>query len=137
MSFNEEEKAYLRSQPLARLATVSADGQPDVTPVGFDFDGSNFYVGGLDLKSTRKYRNVIGGNEKVALVVDDIVTTEPWTPRFLRVYGEASLVTRDTGSGSGEYLQVVPALSWSWNLEGRPFGDGAGQFKPRRVVHRS
>jgi len=77
---------------------------------------------------------VSGGNEKVALVVDDIVTTQPWTPRFLRVYGEASLVTRDTDSGPVEYLQIVPTVSWSWNLDGKPFG--SGDFKPRRVVHR-
>ena len=36
MSFTDEELAYIRSQPLARVATVSSDGQPDVVPVGFD-----------------------------------------------------------------------------------------------------
>jgi pyridoxamine 5'-phosphate oxidase family protein len=30
MAFTDEELEYLRSQPLARLATVAADGQPDV-----------------------------------------------------------------------------------------------------------
>jgi Pyridoxamine 5'-phosphate oxidase len=30
MAFSDEEVAYLRSQPLARLATVNKDGQPDV-----------------------------------------------------------------------------------------------------------
>jgi len=34
MSFTEEEIAYLRTQRLARIATVSADGQPDAMPVG-------------------------------------------------------------------------------------------------------
>ena len=46
MAFTEDEVAYLKSQPLARLATVDADGQPDVVPVGFEFDGTYFYVGG-------------------------------------------------------------------------------------------
>jgi pyridoxamine 5'-phosphate oxidase family protein len=32
MSFTEEEIAYIRSQPLARLSTVDAEGQPEVTP---------------------------------------------------------------------------------------------------------
>lgn len=41
----EEETNYLRSQRLARLATVSSKGQPDVSPVGFEFDGKNFYAG--------------------------------------------------------------------------------------------
>jgi pyridoxamine 5'-phosphate oxidase family protein len=42
MSFSDEEVAYLRSQRLARLATVAPDGQPDVVPVGFEFDGRSF-----------------------------------------------------------------------------------------------
>jgi pyridoxamine 5'-phosphate oxidase family protein len=45
MSFTAEELAYLRSQGLARLATVSADGQPDVVPVAFELDGSELWVG--------------------------------------------------------------------------------------------
>jgi len=44
MSFSEEEISYLRSQRLARVATVSADGQPDVVPVGFEFDGTHVYI---------------------------------------------------------------------------------------------
>jgi pyridoxamine 5'-phosphate oxidase family protein len=65
VSFTEEEIAYLRSQRLARIATVAADGQPDAVPVGFEFDGTYFYVGGLDLVKTRKFRNVRAGNTKV------------------------------------------------------------------------
>ena len=60
MSFSEEEKAYLLSQSLARVATVSRDGHPDMVPVGFEFNGSDLYVGELDLLSTRKYGNVVG-----------------------------------------------------------------------------
>jgi pyridoxamine 5'-phosphate oxidase family protein len=133
VSFNEEEKAYLASQGLARLATVSANGQPDAAPVGFEFDGRDFYIAGVDLPSTRKYHNVAGGNTKVALVVDDLVSTEPFVPRFLRVYGTASIVTRDGRSGRREYLRVTPTVSWSWNLQGRP--RNGGEFRPRRVVH--
>lgn len=42
MAFPTEEIAYLRSQPLARLATHSPEGQPDVVPVAFEFDGEFF-----------------------------------------------------------------------------------------------
>ncbi|PZG13954.1 pyridoxamine 5'-phosphate oxidase family protein [Nonomuraea aridisoli] len=35
MTFTDEEIAYLRSQPLARLATLSPGGQPDVVPVAY------------------------------------------------------------------------------------------------------
>jgi len=48
MSFTEEEIAYLGTQRLARIATVSDDGQPDVMPVGYQFDGKYFYVGGMN-----------------------------------------------------------------------------------------
>jgi pyridoxamine 5'-phosphate oxidase family protein len=64
MSFTGEEVAYLRSQRLARIATVSADGQPDVVPVGYEFDGTHFYVGGLDPAKTRKFRNVQAGTPR-------------------------------------------------------------------------
>lgn len=50
--------SILRSQPLARLATVSVDLQPDAVPVGFEFDGQYFYVGGHNVAVTRKYQNV-------------------------------------------------------------------------------
>jgi pyridoxamine 5'-phosphate oxidase family protein len=36
--FSDKEIAYLQSQRLARIATVSKERQPDVAPVGFDFD---------------------------------------------------------------------------------------------------
>jgi pyridoxamine 5'-phosphate oxidase family protein len=136
MSFTEEEIAYLRSQPIARFATVDADGQPDVVPVGFEFDGTHFYVGGLDPEKTRKFRNVVAGNEKVALVVDDLVSTDPWTPRFFRAYGTAEAITREGRFGPATYLRITPTVSWSWNLGGLPFDESEGQtFGPRRAVH--
>ena len=101
MAFTEDEVAYLKSQPLARLATVDADGQPDAVPVGFEFDGTYFYVGGRDPERTRKFLNVKAGQAKVALVVDDLVSTDPWTPRFLRVYGTAELTERPGRFGEG------------------------------------
>jgi pyridoxamine 5'-phosphate oxidase family protein len=135
VSFTPEEIAYLQSQRLARIATVAADGQPDAAPVGFEFDGSHFYVGGIDPKRTRKFRNVEAGNVKVALVVDDLVSTDPWTPRFMRVYGTAELIERPGQFGPGSYLRITPTISWSWNLDGRPFGDGRGDLTPHRTVH--
>jgi len=65
MAFTEEEAAYLKSQPLARIATIGADEQPDVAPVGFEFDGTYFYVGGRAPEKTRKYLNVQAGHAKL------------------------------------------------------------------------
>ena len=136
MAFTEEEAAYLQSQPLARIATVGPDGQPDVTPVGFEFDGTYLYVGGHAPERTRKFLNVEaapGSQAKVALVVDDLVSTDPWTPRGLRVYGTAELMQREGMFGPGAYMRITPELSWSWNLAGQAYGSGSG---PRRTVHR-
>ena len=124
MAFTEEEAAYLRSQPLARIATVGPDGQPDVAPVGFEFDGTYLYVGGRAPERTRKFLNVKAGQAKVALVVDDLVSTDPWTPRGLRVYGTAELIERSGMFGPGAYMRITPEISWSWNLAGQPYGAG-------------
>jgi pyridoxamine 5'-phosphate oxidase family protein len=136
MAFTEDEVAYLKSQPLARIATVGAGDQPDVAPVGFEFDGTYLWVGGRAPERTRKFLNVRAGHSKVALVIDDLVSTSPWTPRFLRVYGTAELIERPGQFGPGLYLRITPEISWSWNLDGRPYGDDAQQAGPRRTVHR-
>ena len=63
MAFSDEEIAYLSSQPLARLATVNADGRPDVVPVAFELDGPHIWVGGVGaaVAGTRKFRNIGAG----------------------------------------------------------------------------
>ena len=121
MSFTEEEITYLRTQRLARIATVAADGQPDVMPVGYQFDGKYFYVGGMNPVKTRKFRNLLAGNTKIALVIDDLVSVNPWTVRGMRIYGNAELVVRQEGQfGPGRYMRITPTVSWSWNLDERP-----------------
>jgi pyridoxamine 5'-phosphate oxidase family protein len=135
MSFTEEELAYLKTQRLARIATAGPDGQPDVVPVGFEYDGRYFYVGGVDPGRTRKVLNVRAGQEKVALVIDDLVSIDPWSPRFLRVYGTAEVVERSGMFGAGVYLRITPTTSWSWHLDGRPLSDEDDTFVPRRTKH--
>ncbi|HEY1623858.1 MAG TPA: PPOX class F420-dependent oxidoreductase [Streptosporangiaceae bacterium] len=130
MSFTAEEVAYIRSQGLVRVATAAADGQPDVVPTGYEFDGTHFYIGGFDTTNTRRTRNVQAGNDKVAFVIDDIVSADPYTPRFLRVYGTAELVDRD----SQPILKITPVISWSFNLDGRPLAESRGAGL-RRTVH--
>ncbi|NUT11355.1 MAG: PPOX class F420-dependent oxidoreductase [Nonomuraea sp.] len=127
MSFTEEELAYLRSQPLARLATLSPDGeQPDVVPVAYEFDGEHFWVGGSgpSVLATRKVRNVRAGRHAVALVIDDMVSFDPFVARGIRIYGRAEPPVERVGMmGPGFYVRITPTLSWSWNLEGKPVGE--------------
>jgi pyridoxamine 5'-phosphate oxidase family protein len=121
--FSEAEINYLRSQRLARIATVSEELQPDVAPVGYEFDGEHFYIGGRQQTKTHKYRNVLKGNSKVALVVDDLESTTPWKPRGIKVYGIAEIIERKGQVGPGQYLKVTPERYWSWGID-RPVFEG-------------
>lgn len=115
--FTKEEAAYIRSQHLVRIATISNDGQPDVVPVGFEFDGTFFYIGGRNLSHTRKYQNVNHGNFKVSVVLDDLLSVDPWNPRGIRIYGTADLIEWQGYAGAGIYIRIKPDVSWSWNIE--------------------
>jgi pyridoxamine 5'-phosphate oxidase family protein len=119
--FSEPEVQYLKSQHLARIATVSSKGQPDVVPVAFEFDGKNFFVGshGQDIfLRTLKYKNVKNGNKLVALTIDDLESVDPWRPRAIKVYGTAEVVDRKGMFGPGKYLSITPKVSWSFGIKG-------------------
>jgi pyridoxamine 5'-phosphate oxidase family protein len=126
MSFSPDEIEYLTSQGLARLATVAPDGQPDVVPVAYELDGSAIWVGGsgASVLATKKFRNIVNGGRRVALVVDDMVSFDPFIARGIRVYGHASDPVERVGLvGPGIYVRIMPTTSWSWNMEGVPVGD--------------
>ena len=114
--FSEKEVEYLKSQRLARIGTASKDGVPDVAPVGFDFDGTHFFVGGMHLTKTHKYKNVLQ-NAQVSLVIDDLKSIEPWHPRFVKIFGTADLVTRDGYLGQAQYIRITPRRKTSWGLD--------------------
>jgi pyridoxamine 5'-phosphate oxidase family protein len=137
MSFTDQEIAYLQSQPLTRLATVGPHGQPDVVPLACEFDGRGFWVGGVgDAElGTRKFRNVAAGNDHVALVVDDLISIEPFAARSLRVYGRAGEPVERVSAlvGPGVFMRITPTISWSWNLEGKA-AEGAW-YQARRTTH--
>lgn len=138
MSFTEQEVAYLRSQPLARVATVGADEQPDVVPLSFEFDGTFFWVGGSGqtVVDTRKFRNIHAGHHQIALVIDDLVSLQPFIARGIRVYGHADRPVERMGMvGPGIYTRITPTISWSWNMAGEPVGDT--WYEMRRTVHDS
>jgi pyridoxamine 5'-phosphate oxidase family protein len=130
--FTERERTFIQTQRLLRLATVAADGQPDADAVGFVFDGSAFVIGGHKLAQSRKYRNVSGGNHKVSLILDDLASVDPWTPRGIKVHGVATAETRVGQFGPGDYLIVRPAVSWSWGIEGESFR--GGHFQPHKTI---
>ena len=50
---SQNEIDYLNTQRISRIATVSIISdrpiQPDIVPVGFDFDGEYIYVSGMNI----------------------------------------------------------------------------------------
>jgi pyridoxamine 5'-phosphate oxidase family protein len=114
------ENEYLKTQRLARLASVSPKGQPEVSPVGFEWDGKHFYVGTHDqsfFPMTQRYKNISRGNSRVSLVVDDLVSLDPWKVRGLKVLGKAEVVDHQGIFGKGKYLRITPKVSVSWGIE--------------------
>ncbi|HET7419314.1 MAG TPA: PPOX class F420-dependent oxidoreductase [Candidatus Dormibacteraeota bacterium] len=124
--FTEREITYLRGQRLGRLATVGSDGAPHVVPVGFRLDeaGMAIEVGGHGLSRSKKWRD-LQANARVALVVDDLQTVNPWAPRGVEVRGRAELHS-DGGQKFGPgwdsaWIRIVPQRIVSWGIEGAPF----------------
>jgi pyridoxamine 5'-phosphate oxidase family protein len=94
-TFSTAEVHYLRDQLLGRLATAGADGRPHVVPVAFtvNIDAGTIDIGGHRFGERKKYRDV-QQNPWAALVVDDLVSTDPWTPRMVEVRGRAEALDR-------------------------------------------
>lgn len=110
---------------MARVATVSSKGQPEVSPVAFETDGNYFYIGSHDqsiFTRTQRYRNLTTGNNRISLVIDDLKSIDPWRPRGLKVKGTAEVVQHDGIFGKGRYFRITPKVTISWGIE--PVKDG-------------
>jgi pyridoxamine 5'-phosphate oxidase family protein len=119
--FTERELEYLREQRLGRLATVRQDGTVQNNPVGF---GYNAHLGTIDIAgramaASQKFRNVAGGS-KVAFVVDDIASLDPWTVRCLEIRGDAEALTEPADSAApfgGPIIRVHPRRILSFGVD--------------------
>src|SRR6266540_7092431 len=91
--FTPAEITYLQSQRLARVATSGPGGQPHVVPVSFRYnpDEDTIDVGGHGFAKRKKFRDV-RGNSRVAFVVDDLASVDPWRPRGIEIRGEAEVL---------------------------------------------
>ncbi|WDO05439.1 PPOX class F420-dependent oxidoreductase [Streptomyces murinus] len=118
--FSAAELSYLRSQRLGRMATVDPHGQPQANPVGYRLqDDGTILVGGYAMGTTKKWRN-LRENPRIALVVDDIVSVEPWRVRGVDIRGEAELLVGPHELGpqlSEEVIRIHPERVFSWGLE--------------------
>jgi pyridoxamine 5'-phosphate oxidase family protein len=124
--FTQAELDYLAGQRLARLATASPDGEPDVSAVGFGLDGDTIVSGGIDLTKTIRYRH-LQGNPRATIVIDDLASVDPWRPRGIKVRGRASLEEHD---GSLR-IRIVPETIWSWGLNVGAKTHFAGRIEKR------
>lgn len=119
-NLNEAERGYLAGQRLCRMATVDPTGQPQVNPVGFFLqEDGTILSGGLALAETKRWRN-LQTNPLLALVVDDLVSVQPWKVRGVEIRGEAELLTgpHDLAPGlSDELIHLRPRWVHSWGLE--------------------
>ena len=110
-AFTEAELAYLGSQPLMRFATASLTGKPDVVPVVFEVEGDDILTSGFDIAHTVRYRNV-GANPQATVVIDDLASTDPWSPRGLKIIGYCVVEKY----GSGERFRISPHVIISWAI---------------------
>ncbi|WP_435832017.1 PPOX class F420-dependent oxidoreductase [Nocardia rhamnosiphila] len=103
---------YLAGQRLGRLATVAPDGAPQNNPVGFRYNPElgTIDIAGWNMGRSRKFRN-LARNNRVAFVVDDIASVQPWRVRCLEIRGAAEALT-DTvtyiGPEESELIRIHP-----------------------------
>jgi pyridoxamine 5'-phosphate oxidase family protein len=121
MTFTDAELAYLGSQPLGRLATIRPDRTPQVSPVGFSFnkETGTIDIGGFNMSRSQKYRNV-GQHERVAFVVDDLVSRDPWRVRCLEIRGIAAAVPDPGDPQPGQdssLIRIRPRRIISFGIE--------------------
>jgi pyridoxamine 5'-phosphate oxidase family protein len=121
MSFTDIELKYLATQRLGRLATAQPDGTLQVSPVGFTYnaDTETIDIGGYNMAASRKFRNV-ADNGRVAFVVDDLASIQPWRVRCLEIRGhaEAIKVPTDSAAGmNGPIIRIHPDRIISFGIE--------------------
>jgi len=121
MSLTQTEIDYLASQPLGRLATVQPDGTLQNNPVGYRYNSSTgtIDIAGYNMAASRKFRNV-ADNGRVAFVVDDIVSTQPWRVRCLEIrgFGEAiDPATDPTAMVDAAIIRIHPRRIISFGLD--------------------
>jgi len=110
-AFTDAELAYLDDQPLMRFATASPTGKPDVAPVIFSVEGDDVVTAGFDITHTVRYRN-ISANPRATVVVDDLASVDPWSPRGIKVVGTVAVEEHD---GSPRF-RISPQVIISWAI---------------------
>ena len=113
---------YLAGQLLGRIATTGRDNKPHVVPTSFRYNAElgTIDIGGRHVATTKKYRDV-QANPAAAIVVDDLASTDPWTPRMLEIRGRAEALPTggaDLGPGFGDaFIRLYPDKVNSFGID--------------------
>jgi pyridoxamine 5'-phosphate oxidase family protein len=120
MSFKPHEIEFMKAADLGRLSTIQPDGTPQVSPVGFTYNEElgTIDISGYHMAKSQKYRN-LAHNDKVAFVVDDIASRNPWRVRCLEIRGTAQQAVTAAG-------RVAPA--------GDVLDSAIIRITPRRII---
>lgn len=119
--FTAKELDYLHQQRLGRLATVDADGNPHVVPVGFRYnpETDTIDIGGHNFAQTRKWERA-RRHPRVAFVIDDVLP--PWQARAIEMHAEAELL--ETGGEqfppgfAPQIMRLHPIRIIVWGIDG-------------------
>jgi pyridoxamine 5'-phosphate oxidase family protein len=119
--FTDAEREYLtgrRPERLGRIATVGQDGTPHVVPVGWRLnrDLDTIDVGGSDLTRSKKFLDVRRSG-RGAIVIDDLASVDPWSPRGIEVRGRAEVIREPR-----PLIRIHPERIVSWGLESTALG---------------
>jgi pyridoxamine 5'-phosphate oxidase family protein len=111
---------------LGRLATVGPDGVPHVVPLGVTYDPKAAAIliaghAGTNMAASKKFRDA-QRHPSVAVVIDDLESVDPWTPRFIEIRGHAETFTE---GGEEQGKRLTDPLRWdpAWI-----------RIRPRRIV---
>lgn len=100
--FSPIELEYLKLQQIGRIATVSEDPYPFVTPVAFASDKERVY---LNIGNSSKKARNIKTNPRVQFVIDDVPTFEDF--RGVLITGDAELIS------DGKFHEIGKQLLYS------------------------
>ena len=110
---DENQRQFLLDKNFAHLATINADGSPQVSPVWVDYDGTHIIVNSE--QSRLKVRNMLR-DPRVSLSIAD--QTNPY--RYVEIRGKVVGLTADGGLESIDALckKYTGRETYPWNKPG-------------------
>jgi pyridoxamine 5'-phosphate oxidase family protein len=125
--FTQAELEYLhQGRKLGRIATIGKDGTPHVVPSGWvhNVELDTIDVTGHEVAKTKKFRDVTHLG-RAAIVIDDIASLVPFSPRAIEVRGRAEPIY-----GPPSLIRVHPERVLSWGLAGDRSARSVGAPQP-------